>query len=273
VSHPSIYVDRRLPVSGSSKGVTGATAFGYDDNGKPGFVESPAPRQLETREIARVIDEFAQAAQNAIDAGFDGVEVHGANGYLLEQFMNPVVNDRTDHYAADTIANRLRFVLEVVDAVVARVGSHRVGIRLSPYGKLFDMPLYESIDATYTELAKQIGQRKLAYVHVMNQSGFTRPDNVMETGDETGFNGLLQKMKRHLPRTALILAGGMTREHAEQMIERNLIDLAAFGVNFISNPDLVARLQNGWPLTPPDPSTFYGGGAEGYVDYAPYTAR
>ncbi|MGT2473706.1 alkene reductase [Paraburkholderia terrae] len=273
VSHPSIYQDRQLPVSGSSKRAVGAAAFGYDDKGKPGFVEPPAPRQLETSEIERVVGEFAQAAQNAIEAGFDGVEIHGANGYLLEQFMNPLVNDRTDRYAGDTIGNRLRFVLEVIDAVVQRIGAQRVGIRISPYGKLFDMPLYEEIDSTYTELARQIGQRELAYVHVMNQSGFARPDKVIETGGASGFNGLLRKMKVHLSRTALILAGGMTREHAEQMIESNLIDLAAFGAKFVSNPDLVARLQNGWPLTPPDPNTFYGGGAEGYIDYMPYTAN
>lgn len=273
VSHPSIYPDRRLPVSGSSRRAVGAVAFGYDDSGKPGFVEPPAPRQLETSEIARVVEEFAQAADNAIHAGFDGVEIHGANGYLLEQFINPLVNDRTDRYAADTIDNRLRFVLEVIDAVVRRIGAGRVGIRISPYGKLFDMPLYPEIDCTYTELAKEIGQRKLAYVHVMNQSGFARLDKMVETEGESGVNRLLRKMKAHFSHTALILAGGMTRENAGQMIKSNLIDLAAFGANFVSNPDLVARMYNDWPLTPADPRTFYGGGAEGYIDYAPYTAN
>ncbi|RFU44751.1 alkene reductase [Paraburkholderia sp. DHOC27] len=272
VSHPSIYKDGRLPVSGSSKRPVGAAAFGYDETGKPGFVEPPAPRQLETSEIALVVEDFAQAADNAVEAGFDGVEIHGANGYLLEQFINPLVNDRTDHYDAGTVESRLRFVLEVVDAVVQRIGAKRTGIRISPYGKLFDMPLYDEIDTTYTELARQLGQRQLAYVHVMNQSGFARLDNVIETEGEAGFNGLLRKMKAHLPRTALMLAGGMTREHAEQMIESNLIDLAAFGASFVSNPDLVARLQNRWPLTPPDPATFYGGGAAGYIDYTPYSA-
>ena len=273
VSHPSIYQDGRLPVSGSSKRAVGAVAFGYDDTGKPGFVEPPAHRQLETNEIARIVEEFAQAADNAIEAGFDGVEIHGANGYLLEQFMNPLVNDRIDRYAGDTVGKRLRFVLETIDAVVQRTGARRVGIRISPYGKLFDMPLYQEIGSTYTELAKEIGQRELAYVHVMNQSGFARLDKVIETEGQSGFNELLRKMKAHLSRTALILAGGMTRENAEQMIKSNLIDLAAFGSSFISNPDLVARLQYGWPLTPADPNTFYGGGAKGYIDYMPYTAN
>jgi N-ethylmaleimide reductase len=273
VSHPSIQQDGKPPVSGSSKRAVGAMAYGYDDSGKPGFVEPPAPRQLETSEIARIVEEFAQAADNAIEAGFDGVEIHAANGYLFEQFMNPHVNDRTDRYSGDTLGNRLRFTLEVIDAVVRRIGAGRVGIRISPYGKLFDMPLYPEIDSTYAELAKEIGQRKLAYVHVMNQSGFSRLDKVIETEGESGFHGLLSKMKTHLSQTALILAGGMTRERAEQMIEANLIDLAAFGIDFISNPDLVARLQNGWPLAPADPDTFYGGGAEGYIDYMPYTAN
>ncbi len=273
VSHPSIYEDRRLPVSGSSKQPVGAVAYGYDETGKPGFVEPPAPRQLETSELAGVVEEFARAADNAIEAGFDGVEIHGANGYLLEQFTNPLVNDRADHYGADTVENRLRFVLEVVDAVVQRVGAARVGIRISPYGKLFDMPLYPEIDATYVALAKEIGQRKLAYVHVMNQAGFARLDNTIETDGEggSGFNGLLRKMKPHFAQTAVILAGGMTRDNAEHMIESGLIDLAAFGTPFISNPDLVARMQNDWPLTTPDTSTFYGGGAKGYIDYAPHT--
>jgi 2,4-dienoyl-CoA reductase-like NADH-dependent reductase (Old Yellow Enzyme family) len=271
VSHPSIQQDGKLPVSPSSKLAVGAMAYGYDGAGEPGFVEPPAPRQLATHEIARIVEEFAQAAGNAIEAGFDGVELHAANGYLFEQFMNPHVNDRTDRYSGDSIGNRLRFALEVIDAVVQRIGAGRVGIRISPYGKLFDMPLYPEIDDTYTELARQIGQRKLAYVHVMNQAGFSRLDRLVETEGESGFNGLLRKMKDHLSQTALILAGGMTRERAEQMIEARLIDLAAFGTHFISNPDLVARLQNGWPLAPADPNTFYGGGAKGYIDYTPYT--
>jgi N-ethylmaleimide reductase len=273
ISHPSIQQDGKLPVSPSSKLAVGAMAYGYDDSGKPSYVEPPAPRQLATDEIARIVEEFAQAANNAAAAGFDGVELHAANGYLFEQFLNPLVNDRTDRYSGHTLGNRLRFTLEVIDAVVRRIGAGRVGIRLSPYGKLFDMPLYPEIDSTYTELAKEIGQRKLAYVHVMNQSGFPRLDKLVETQADSGLFGLLRKMTNHLSQTALILAGGMTRERAEQMIEANLIDLASFGTHFISNPDLVARLQNGWPLASADPATFYGGGAEGYIDYVPYAGE
>jgi 2,4-dienoyl-CoA reductase-like NADH-dependent reductase (Old Yellow Enzyme family) len=271
VSHPSIQEGGKLPVSATSKQAVGATAFGYDADGKPALVAPPAPRQLTTAEVSRIVGEFAQAAENAIEAGFDGVEIHGANGYLFEQFMNPLVNDRTDQYSADQLENRLRFTLQVIDAVVARIGADRVGIRISPYGQLFDMPLYEQIDETYTALATEIGARQLAYVHVMDQSGFPAPGTVGSGGGpKATFINLLSTMKSRLPDTALILAGGMSRQRAQDLINDGIIDLAAFGTAYISNPDLVARLQNNWPLTDAKRETFYGGGAEGYVDYAPH---
>lgn len=271
VSHPSIQEGGKLPVSASSKRPVGATAFGYDADGQPALVEPPAPRQLNTEEVSRIVGEFAQAAENAIEAGFDGVEIHGANGYLHEQFLNPLVNDRTDQYSAAELDNRLRFTLEVIDAVVARIGAGRVGIRVSPYGQLFDMPWYPQIDETYTALAAEIGARKLAYVHVMDQSGFPAPGTEDAGGGPTdAFINLLAAMKSRLAQTALILAGGMTRARAEDLINDGMIDLAAFGTPFISNPDLVARLKNNWPLTEAQRATFYGGGAEGYIDYAPH---
>jgi 2,4-dienoyl-CoA reductase-like NADH-dependent reductase (Old Yellow Enzyme family) len=270
VSHPSIQEDGKSPVSASSKIAKGATAFGYDENGKPGPVTVTAPRQLSTDEVTRVVGDFAKAAGNAAEAGFDGVEIHGANGYLLEQFLNPLVNDRTDRYSADTMENRLRFVLEVVDAAIERIGRERVGIRLSPFGQLFDMPLYDEIEETYAALTAALGERRIAYVHIMDQSGF---ENIVGAHGESAadrMHGLLQVMRANLPDTALILAGGMTRERAEALIGEGTIDLAAFGKLFISNPDLVARLRNGWQLSPADASTFYGGDASGYIDYPPY---
>jgi N-ethylmaleimide reductase len=272
VSHTSIQEGGRAPVSASSKQAVGATAFGYDEKGEPNLVETSVPRQLATDEVSRIVQDFSQAAENAVEAGFDGVEIHGANGYLFEQFMNPLVNDRTDQYAAQSMTDRLRFTLEVVDAVIARIGANRVGIRISPYGQLFDMPLHPEIDQTYMTLARELGARRLAYVHVMNQSGFAVGNTQVGGGSESGFDALLRTIKALLPETALILAGGMTRERAEKMISAGTIDLAAFGTNFISNPDLVARLQNDWPLSPPDRATFYGGTAKGYIDYPPYEA-
>jgi len=273
VSHPSIQTGGLDPVSGSSKTAQGATAFGFKDDGTPGMVATTRPRQLAGDEVARVVQDYADAAANAIEAGFDGVEIHGANGYLLEQFLNPLVNDRDDDYGAASMDNRLRFALEVVDAVVARIGRERVGIRLSPYGRLFDMPLYDDIDATYTALATALGERGIAYVHIMDQSGYGMGDKATGPTVSDKIQDLLRVFRTRLPGTALILAGGMTRERANRLIEDGVIDLAAFGQPFISNPDLVARLRNGWPLAEPDRATFYGGDAKGYIDYPPYAAQ
>nr|GEU28328.1 putative 12-oxophytodienoate reductase 11 [Tanacetum cinerariifolium] len=270
LSHPTLQIDEQLPVSPSSRRAEGAKAFAYDSNGKPGLVDVPVPRVLKNYEIPRLVADFAQAAKNAMAAGFDGIEIHAANGYLIEQFLNPLVNDRNDEYAASTVNGRLRFPLEVIDAVVAAIGRDRVGIRLSPYGQLFDMPSYPDIDATYIALAEAIGTRQLAYVHLMNQSGFARADRGTQSSTGDGFFGLMQAIKRRLPDTALILAGGMTRARAEELIGSDMIDLAAFGKDFISNPDLVGRLQHGWPLSEADPATFYGGDATGYIDYPSY---
>lgn len=270
VSHTSIQADGIAPVSATTKTAQGATAFGYNDAGLPALVATSAPRQLDTKEVARVVQDFATAAANAIEAGFDGVEIHGANGYLHEQFLNPLVNDRTDRYGAATMDDRLRFTLEVVDAVIAKIGRARVGIRISPYGQLFDMPLYDSIAATYTALAQALGERGIAYVHVMDQSGYGMGDAAGGDSVSDKIGRLLAAFRQAMPDTALILAGGMTRARAGQLIDDGIIDLAAFGQPFIANPDLVARLRNGWPLTEPDRATYYGGDAHGYVDYAPH---
>ncbi|MBS7600678.1 MULTISPECIES: alkene reductase [Pseudomonas] len=269
VSHTSIQRDGQAPVSATSKVAQGAIAFGYTDSGEPGFVPTSTPRPLNTEEVGRVVEDFAQAAANAVAAGFDGVEIHGANGYLIEQFLNPLVNDRSDRYAADTLENRLRFVFEVVDAVVRRIGADKVGIRISPYGQLFDMPIYAQIDETYSALCAGMGQRGIAYVHVMDQTHFFLASEGA-VAQEQALRELLAQCKAQLGQTALILAGDMTLERAQDLVDAGLIDLAGFGQPFIANPDLVARLKNGWPLTAPDRDTYYGGGAKGYLDYAPY---
>ncbi|PWB35183.1 alkene reductase [Pseudomonas sp. SDI] len=269
VSHTSIQLDGAAPVSSTAKIAEGAFAFGYTDSGEPGFVQTSKPRALGTEEVARVVADFAQAAANAIEAGFDGVELHGANGYLIEQFLNPLVNDRSDRYGAQNLDDRLRFVFEVVDAVCARIGAERVGIRISPYGQLMDMPLYPQIDETYTALCAGLGQRGIAYVHVMDQTHFFLAAESALARDEA-LQDLLRKCRAGLGSTVLILAGDLTLERAQALVASGLIDLPAFGQPFIANPDLVSRLQHGWPLTTPDRETYYGGGAKGYVDYPPY---
>lgn len=271
VSHTSIQLGGQAPVSSTSKSAKGATAFGYNEDGEPGFVATSVPRALSTDEVGRVVEDFAQAAENAIAAGFDGVEIHGANGYLIEQFLNPLVNDRTDRYSAQNLEDRLRFVFEVVDAVCARIGANRVGIRVSPYGQLFDMPIYPEIDETYSALCAGMGQRGIAYVHVMDQTHFFFA-SAGAVKQEQALRELLQHCKAQLKSTALILAGDMTLERAQDLVDAGLIDLAGFGQPFIANPDLVSRLKHGWPLTTPDRDTYYGGDGKGYVDYSPYEA-
>ncbi|MBV7534690.1 alkene reductase [Duganella sp. sic0402] len=273
VSHPSIQLQGGAPVSGSSRIAEGGMAYGYLEDGEPGMVATTAPRQLATEEVARVVRDFADAAENAVQAGFDGVEIHGANGYLLEQFLNPLVNDRNDQYEASAMENRLRFALEVVDAVIARIGRERVGIRLSPYGRLYSMPHYDEIDQTYIALVQALGERGIAYVHIMDQSGFVIGEDSTADSVSAKIQKLLRTFRPLLPETALILAGNMTRERAEALIEDGVIDLAGFGQPFIANPDLVARLRNGWPLAQPDRATYYGGNSRGLTDYPPYLAQ
>jgi len=262
VSHVSNQPGGIAPVSSTAQIARGSQAWGIRADGSAGAVDVSPPRALTTPEVKAVIQDFARAAERAVEAGFDGVELHGANGYLIEQFLNPLVNDRTDEYGADTIENRTRFLLEAVDAVIARIGADRTAVRLSPYGGLFDMGLYEDVAQTYLHLADALSARGLAYVHLMDQ---------LSRGSTPIPPDFLSSFRRQY-RGTLVLAGGMTRERAERLIEEGLIDLAAFGEPFIANPDLVARLRHFWPLKKADRSHHFGGGAMGYTDYPAYEA-
>jgi len=269
VSHTSIQQSGQAPVSATAQIAKGAKAYAYDEAGQPNLVPVSKPRALTLEEIDKTVEDYAQAAENAVKAGFDGVEIHGANGYLIDQFMSPLVNDRTDAYSAKTMAGRLRFTLEVVDAVIARIGREKTGLRLSPYVKAFDMPIHDEIDATFTALAAELAKRGLAYIHFMDHSR-SAPREGVTASDSAPFDATLRHMRAHLRGTPFIIAGDMTRERAEQWIKDGIMDLAAFGRPFIANPDLVARLEHGWPLATPDAARFYGGGADGYIDYPPY---
>lgn len=258
LSHVSIQAGGQAPVSSGPEPAEGCMTFAHTEDGEIGFVEVSEPRSLSTTEVGRVARDFANAAARALDAGFDGVELHGANGYLFEQFLNPATNSRTDLYGG-SLTNRTRFLLETIDLVTAEIGAGRVGVRLSPFSDLFDMPPYPDARDTYLHLASELSDRGLAYVHLIDQN----PDGRRTLGAE--FLGAF----RDAYRGTVILAGGMTRELAGELVGNGLIDLPAFGQPFIANPDLVERLQNDWPLTTPDPSSYYGGGGggEGYVDY------
>ncbi|WCT14328.1 alkene reductase [Mucilaginibacter jinjuensis] len=268
ISHTSIQENGRQPVSSTNRVARSSNAFGWDDNGQPGFVQSSVPRALATAEIKRITGDFVQAAKNAMEAGFDGIELHAANGYLFDQFLNPMINDRTDQYSAITLENRLRFLLETVDAVSAAIGPERVGVRLSPYGTLNDCPHFDDIEDTYLAAGKALGDRRTAYIHVMDQSGFfTMPDGAEPTSE--AIRRLLIQWRKDSPALALIFDGSLTTSKAVEMIRDGVIDLAGFGQPFIANPDLVRRIREDQPLNVANRKTYYTGGASGYIDYPP----
>ncbi|MDQ6470811.1 alkene reductase [Flavobacterium sp. LHD-80] len=259
VSHTSNQPGGIAPVGPSDIQATSSFAWGYDENGKEGPVISSKPRALSSLEVKQIVKDFANAAKNAIDAGFDGVELHGANGYLIEQFLNPFVNNRSDEYGG-SIENRSRFLLEAVDAVIATVGHEKTAIRLTPYGGLGDLPHYDEIEATYQYLAKELSKRNLAYLHLMDQQS---------KGSHALPDGFLERFRSWYD-GVIILAGSMDREKSEKLINAGIIDIAGFGEPFISNPDLVERLENNWELTPPNRNLHYGLGNHGYTDWKTY---
>jgi N-ethylmaleimide reductase len=225
-----------------------------------GMKQNGTPQEMTEADIKSAIEEFAQAAKNAVAAGFDGVELHGANGYLLEQFIRPNSNKRTDRYGG-SIENRARFVLEVADAVINAIGKDKVGIRLSPYGVFNDMPLYDAMEADYTYLAQQLNARGLVYIHLVDHSPMGAP----------AVPDSIKQMFRSTFKGALILSGGYDAARAESDLAAGKCDLIAVGRMFLANPDLVARWKGGAALNQPDMNTFYTPGAKGYTDYPALT--
>ena len=259
VSHSSFQPGGAPPVAPSAVPITGNGMLAMTSDGK--MVPYETPRALETSEVKDVVEAFRQAAVNAKDAGFDGVEIHGANGYLLEQFLQSNSNLRTDQYGG-SFENRTRLLLEIAQAVIGIWGTNRVGVRLSPYGiangsgEADPMPLY-------THLVKALDRLGLAYLHLIEprSSGAGRA--------EVNWQNVPSAMVlfRPLWRGVLMTAGGFTGETAEAAIAQGHADAIAFGRIFISNPDLPRRLQHGFPLTPYNRATFYGGEEVGYTDY------
>jgi N-ethylmaleimide reductase len=214
------------------------------------------PRAMTAADIAHAVEEYARSAQLAIEAGFDGVELHAANGYLIEQFLNANVNQRTDAYGG-SIEGRNRFALDVARATVAAIGAHRVGIRLSPYGVFNSTGAYPDIDAQYLALTQELSKLGLLYLHLLDHSAMGAPPVPAElkAGLRAAFDGLF------------VLAGGFDRAGAEAALEAGHADLVAFARPFLANPDLVERMQAAAPLNAPDPATFYTPGPKGYTDY------
>lgn len=217
----------------------------------------PEPEAMTAEDLERTKQAYVHAARNAMAAGFDFVELHGANGYLLEQFLSPFSNIRTDQYGG-SIENRCRFVLETAEAVANAIGRERTGIRLSPYGVASDMPHYPEIEATYDYLSRSLNTLGIGYIHLVDHSAMGAPvvpDRIREL------------IRKNFNQT-LILSGGYTLERAESDLAAHKADLIAFGRPFINNPDLVNRFRNELPLNQ-DLKTdlFYAAGPEGYTDY------
>lgn len=251
VSHPL-----NMPAGARVLAPSAIAAAGQMYTDQSQMQDQPAPEEMSTTDVATAIEEFVVASKNAIAAGFDGIELHGANGYLIEQFIRPTSNQRTDAYGG-SIENRARFALGVVDAVASAIGKDKVGIRLSPYGVFNDMPLYDGMESDYAYLAEQLGARGILYVHVLDHSAGGAPPVPASIKDT---------FRRHLPNN-LILAGGYDAERANADLAAGRADVISFGMKFLANPDLPVRFKSGAALNAPDVSTLYTPGEKGYTDY------
>jgi N-ethylmaleimide reductase len=220
-----------------------------------GMQKLPLPEAMTQKEIKETIGEFVAAAKNAIAAGFDGVEVHGANGYLVEQFLNPHSNLRTDAYGGSVI-NRNRFVLELMQALVEAIGSNKTALRISPFATYNDMPAYSDTAEIYSYLSQQLDKLGILYLHVVEASA---------RASEAG-RALINSIRHNFSGT-LILNGGFDLGLAQDALLNGRADLIAFGVPFLSNPDLPYRFEHQLPLNTPDPATFYAATEKGYTDY------
>ena len=259
ISHESIQPDNDKPEGPTDELCEDAVCFAYDADGNPGNVSTSQPKALDLEGIERVKHDFVKAAQNAIAAGLDGVEIHGANGYLFDQFLSSIVNTRDDKYGG-TIENRCRFLLETVDAVANAIGAERTGVRISPNGRFNSIPEDSEMESMFVYLAEELDKRNIAFLHINDQRTFGNPaipDN------------LIPKIRKAFS-GPIIVCGGYDVNRAKDAIDTGIAQLVAFGVPYISNPDLSARLEHGWPLNEADQNTFYGGAEVGYTDYPVY---
>ena len=249
ISHPVMRPDGSTPVSASAIAAEGEVIT-YE-----GPKRFPTPRGLEIDEIAGIVADFAQAARNAVRAGFDGIEIHAANGYLVDQFLRDGANHRTDAYGG-SIENRARFLLEVVDATAAAIGAHRVGVRISPSSPFNSMSDSDPVALT-RYVAAQLDARQVMYLHVLE----------MPSGNDPAAVRPLTAIARDAFTGPLVTNAGFSADTAEAVLARGDADLVAFGVPFLATPDFVERVRDGAAGNAPDRGTFYGGDEHGYVDY------
>lgn len=226
-----------------------------------GMQPHTAPHPLTESEIESTIEEFVTAARLAREAGLDGVEIHAANGYLVEQFLNAKVNERTDRWGGSA-ENRNRFALEIAKRTIAAIGGEHVGIRTSPHGVFNGTGAFEGVDAQYLALVRELSALGIGYVHLLDHSAMGAPPvpSELKAGLRAAFKG------------TFLRTGGFDGAGAEAALAAGEADLIGFGRPFLANPDLVERLRHGYPLASPDASTFYTPGEKGYTDYPPHAA-
>ncbi|MDG3086380.1 alkene reductase [Vibrio hannami] len=257
VTHPA-NIGGQQPISSSALKAENVKVFIDDGNNAPGFVDVVEPRAMNKEDIQSVISEYHQAALNAIQAGFDGIELHAANGYLVNQFIDSEANNRTDEYGG-SVENRLRFLKEVVEAMVEAIGADRVGVRLAPFTSLNGTVDSNPVE-TYTAAAELLNSLGVVYMHIAEVDWEDAPETPLE----------FKKAVREAYKGTIIYAGKYNGEKAAKAINDGLADMVGFGRPFVSNPDLPSRIENGYPLTAHDPDTLFGGAEKGLTDYAEY---
>ena len=245
-----------LPAGAEVVGPTGDACPGEMYTDSQGMQPHSVPRAMTATDIAHAVEEYAKSAQLAIEAGFDGVELHAANGYLIEQFLNANVNQRTDAYGG-SVEGRNRFALEVARATAAAIGADRVGIRLSPYGVFNSTGAYPDVEAQYLALTEELSQLGVLYVHLLDHSAMGAPPVPAE----------LKARLRAAFRGLFILAGGFDHAGAQSVLKAGQADLIAFARPFLANPDLVERMRAEAALNAVDMATFYTPGPRGFTDY------
>jgi N-ethylmaleimide reductase len=260
ISHPALQPDNMLPVAPSAIKPAG-NAFIENERGEGELVPFVTPRALQIEEMPYLVGQYVRGARNALTANFEGVEIHAANGYLLEQFIDSSTNRRTDAYGGP-VENRARLLFDVVEAVTKVWGADRVGVRLSPLSTFNDIS-DDDPEATFGYIAGRLNDYGLAYLHLVNPA-----ISALEKGEEPAPQALrMVDLIRAKFRGPLMVAGGFDHDTAEAWLEKGRADVIAFGRKFLANPDLPQRFRVRAPLNRDDPPTYYGGGAKGYTDY------
>ena len=251
IGHPN-----NLPAGAELVAPSAVAAQGDMWTDNEGMQPHPTPKEMTLEDIKHAQAEYVQAAKNAVAAGFDGVEIHGANGYLVDQFLQPASNKRTDEYGG-SYENRARFAIEVAQQMADAIGKDKVGIRISPYGAFNDVAPFADTDAEYEYLAQELNKVGIVYIHFVDHSSMGAPEVKQSVYDKVraAYDG------------TVISSGGLTKESAEAKLASDDKSLVAFGKPYLANPDLVTRLAEDAALNEPNADTFYTPGAEGYTDY------